>query len=767
MSALPTGTVTFLFTDIAGSTRLLHALGDEYAAVLADQRAILRAAFARWRGTEIDTQGDSFFVVFSRAVDAISAAVEAQRAMAAHPWPQSAVVRVRMGLHTGEPKLGPTGYVGMDIHRAARICSAGHGGQVLLSQTTRDLVESDLPAGASLRDLGEYRLKDLQRSEHLFQLDVADLLSDFPPLQSLNAQSNVEMIGETIQGRYRVESEIGRGGMGTVYRVHDILLDRDVAVKVLSASAVESRARLLREARATAKLNHPNIVSVYDAGESAGLLYIVMELAPGHSLHAHHPEALEEIIAIARQICAALDHAHAQGIVHRDLKPENVLLTNEGTAKLMDFGLARTLGAAHITQEGAIIGTVFYLAPEQAQGREVDGRSDLYSLGVMLYEFATGQLPFVGDDPIAIISQHLNSPVVPPSTIRSEISPSFEAIIVKLLAKDPNDRFGSAREVDEALARISEGHNLALAGASRYNLPIQLTSFVGREKEMAEIKRLLSTAHLVTLTGTGGSGKTRLSVQVGSDLVLDYADGVWMVELATLSDPLLIPQKIASSLGLRQEPNRSLQETLAAYLRARTLLLILDNCEHMIDAVAQWVDLLLRNCPGLRVLATSREALGIAGETAFRVPSLSLPDVRHLPSMEKLAQYDAVRLFVDRASNVSPDFRLTEQNRPSVAQICARLDGIPLALELAAARVKALSVEQIATRLDDRFRLLTGGSRTALPRQQTLRALIDWSYDLLSEPEQRVLRACPSFPAAGRWMLLRWSVRVTMRSRLT
>ncbi|HEX7587075.1 MAG TPA: tetratricopeptide repeat protein, partial [Anaerolineae bacterium] len=258
-------------------------------------------------------------------------------------------------------------------------------------------------------------------------------------------------------------------------------------------------------------------------------------------------------------------------------------------------------------------------------------------------------------------------------------------------------------------------------------------------------------ARLVSLTGPGGSGKTRLAVQVGSDLVLDYTDGVWMVELATLTDPLLLPQKLASSLGLRQEPSRSLQETLLAYLRSRTLLLILDNCEHMVDAIAQWVDLLLRNCPNLRVLTTTREALGIAGETTFGVPPLSLPDVRHLPSLEKLAHYDAVRLFVDRASHGSPDFQLTEANMPAVAQICTRLDGIPLALELAAARVKALSVEQIAARLNDRFRLLTGGSRTALPRQQTLRALIDWSYDLLTEPEQKVLRRLSVF--AGGWTL--------------
>ena len=751
MTDLPTGTVTFLFTDIAGSTRLLHELRDEYALVLADQRALLRAAFEKWNGVEIDTQGDSFFVVFSRAVEAIGASVEAQRSVAAHAWPRGATVRVRMGLHTGEPRLGPTGYVGIDVHRASRICSAAHGGQVLLSQTTCHLVESDLPPGVGLRDLGEYRLKDLARTERLFQLDIPDLVSDFPPPQSLNALPGADVIGMTIHDRYRLDHAIGRGGMGTVYQAHDLLLDRDVAVKVLSARAVESRARLQREARAVAKLNHPNIVSVYDAGESAGLPFIVMELVPGDSLHAHPPQTLDETLAIARQICAALDHAHAQGIVHRDLKPENVLLTKDGIAKLMDFGLARSSGGSHITQEGAIVGTVLYLAPEQARGQTVDGRSDLYSLGVMLYEFATGQLPFKGDDPIAIISQHLNAPVVPPSSLRSDIPPSFEAIIMKLLAKDPNDRFGSAHEVEEALTRISEGYKPSTASASRHNLPIRLSSFIGREREMAEIKRLLSAARLVSLTGAGGSGKTRLSIQVAADVVLDYADGVWLVELETLSDPLLLPQKIASSLGLRQEASRSLPEMLTAYLHERTLLFILDNCEHMIDAVAQWVDLMLRTCANLHVLTTSREALGIAGEATFHVPSLSLPDVRHLPPVEKLTDYDAVRLLVDRANNVSPGFRLTEQNALAVAQVCNRLDGIPLAIELAAARVNALSIEQIATRLDDRFRLLTGGSRTALPRQQTLRALIDWSYDLLTESERVMLRRLSVF--AGGWTL--------------
>ena len=467
MNNLPTGTITFLFTDIEGSTQLLHALRDQYAQVLADQRAILRAAFDQWAGSEIDTQGDAFFVAFARATDAVNAVVQAQRNLATHAWADGVTVRVRMALHTGEAMLATTGYLGLDVHRAARICSAGHGGQVLLSQTTRDLVEETLPNGVAVRDLGEHRLKDLKRPEHIYQLVIADLPADFAPLKSLDA--------------------------------------------------------------------HPN------------------------------------------------------------------------------------------------------------------------------------------------------------------------------------------------------------------NLPIQLTSFIGREQEMARVKELLDGARLLSLTGAGGCGKTRLALQAAADLIDEFPDGVWFVELAPLTDPALIPQTLASLLGLREEAGRPVMTMLSDYLRAKTTLLLLDNCEHLIDACAKFADTILHVASKVKILATSREALGIAGETAYRVPSLSLPDLQHLPPPPVLSQYESVRLFIERARAVKPDFGVSNENATAVAEICYRLDGLPLAIELAAARVRLLPPQKMLAQLGNRLHFLTSGPRDMPARQQTLRGMIDWSYELLTDSEKKLFRQLAVF----------------------
>jgi predicted ATPase/DNA-binding XRE family transcriptional regulator len=280
---------------------------------------------------------------------------------------------------------------------------------------------------------------------------------------------------------------------------------------------------------------------------------------------------------------------------------------------------------------------------------------------------------------------------------------------------------------------------------SATNVPPPLTTFIGRERELEEVTRLLGATRLLTLTGPGGTGKTRLALEVAAGLLDQYQQGVWLVELAPLTDAMGVPAAVAAALGVREEAGQSLLATLAAALRARRLLLVLDNCEHLLDAGAALVAALLRGCPQVSILATSREVLGIAGETVWRVPSLALPDAEHPPPLDALCRVEAVRLLVERALAVQPHFALTAQNARVAAQVCRRLDGIPLAIELAAARLRGLSIEALAARLDQRFRLLTGGSRTALPRQQTLQAMVDWSYGLLSAPEQTLFNRLAVF----------------------
>jgi non-specific serine/threonine protein kinase len=308
------------------------------------------------------------------------------------------------------------------------------------------------------------------------------------------------------------------------------------------------------------------------------------------------------------------------------------------------------------------------------------------------------------------------------------------------LTGDVRSRFEAlAQPVPRPRGKGEEGSTAPPAGlppAPQHNLPVHLSSFVGRRREMIEVSRLLETSRLLTLTGTGGTGKTRLALQVVAGLLDQYPQGVWLADLAAVGDPAGVPIAVAGATGIREEAGQPVTATLVSALRARHLLLVLDNCEHLLDTCAALVEALLRGCPQVTVLATSREPLGLAGETIWRVPSLALPDLEHLPPPEALAQVEAVRLFVDRGMAGHPQFVLTVQNAPLVAQVCRRLDGIPLAIELAAARLRGLSIEDLATRLDQRFRLLTGGSRTALPRQQTLQAMVDWSYGLLSAPEQ-------------------------------
>ena len=464
-----TATLTFLFTDIEASTALLHRLGDvTYASVLAEHHQLIRDALAAHGGTEVGTQGDGFFAVFASANACTRAVLQMQRQLAARDWPEGEQVRVRMGVHSGEASETAIGLVGFDVHLAARLAAVAHGGQVVVSEAAAALVRDHLPDGASVRDLGLHRLKDLGRPERIYQLIASGLRSEFAPLRSLD---------------------------------------------------------------------NPDL---------------------------------------------------------------------------------------------------------------------------------------------------------------------------------PN------------------------------NLPAQPARFVGRERELCELRSLAASARLVTLTGAGGAGKTRLALQLAAELLDGTTDGVWLVELASVTDEAMVASTILDVLGMATRPDRSPIEALVSGLASQRALIVIDNCEHLIGACAKVADAILRGCPEIRLLATSREPLRTAGEVIYRVPSMSLPEDGLTGGMDP-GRSDAVALFADRAGAQGVGFVLDSWSSPLVTEICRRLDGMPLAIELASSRLRSLSLSDLNSRLYQRFRLLTGGGRNAVPRRQTLQATVDWSYSLLSAPEQVLLRRLSVF----------------------
>ncbi|MCC7144732.1 MAG: tetratricopeptide repeat protein [Candidatus Eisenbacteria bacterium] len=611
-----------------------------------------------------------------------------------------------------------------------------------------------------------------------------------------------------IADRYLIEREIGRGGMAVVYLANDRKHGRPVAIKLMAphvAAAVGS-AQFLREIEIAARLNHPHILPLFDSGiseaapgeigsgrsgQTAERLFYVMPYITGESLRARLQRegqlSLAEALRLTREIGGALHHAHTQGLVHRDVKPENVLLS-DGIPLVADFGIAIPRGGAFSGNEldttiaageplhsaesdatqfhlgdqpsgsgGEIAGTPHYMAPEQAAGRtDLDGRADQYALGCILYELLGGRPPFRGQSVIELLDHHRRSTPPEIATLRPDVPDDVARALHRSLAKEPSERFPTMTQFIEALNAAAIR---AYASASREgegagipnNLPIASTSFIGREKEMDEVRALLADARLLTLAGSGGTGKTRLAQQLATEQIELFPGGAWFVEFAPLADPTLVPKATASALAVREDSNQSLTDGIIAAIGTRAVLLVLDNCEHVIETAASLVHRLLSACPNLRVVATSREPLGLNGEVSYRVPSLALPPADPQVTPEQVSLSPAARLFIERARAGKSDFTVTPENARALASICRRLDGVPLAIELAAARIRALPVEQIEARLDSRFRLLTGGSRTALPRQQTLRALIDWSYDLLKEAERELLLRLSVF--IGGWTL--------------
>ena len=466
----------------------------------------------------------------------------------------------------------------------------------------------------------------------------------------------------------------------------------------------------------------------------------LLELSPEGPLWLD-VEAFEEAAASARRAHSPSAYQVALNLYAGDLLPEDRYeeWAEERREELRSTYLALLAELAELYEERKEFGPAIealrrLLRSEPSHEGAHVGLMRLYALSgerqaaLMQYErLREALLRELGTDPAAI-SQRLYEDIV-----AGRVPPSRP----EQVENRPTDGSGEGQREDPE-------------GARRHNLPHALTSFVGREHELVAVKRALGMTRLLTLTGPGGSGKTRLALEVARDLAGAYSDGVWLVELAGLSEGELVPQEVMTTLGVREQPGRPLTETLVEALRNKEMLLVLDNCEHLIDACAQLAETLLSRCARLRVLATSREPLDVAGEMNWAVPALSLPDPQRTPTVEELEGYESARLFVERAQNRNPAFDLTPQDAEAVAEICQRLEGIPLAIELAAARV-GLAVEQIAERLDDSLRLLTAGGRTATPRQQTLRGTLDWSYELLSEPERQLFGRLSVF--AGGWAL--------------
>lgn len=429
-------------------------------------------------------------------------------------------------------------------------------------------------------------------------------------------------VGELIDGRYRLDAEIGRGGMGIVYLARDIPNDRDVAIKAINLDTANAltRQQFAQEAETAARFHHSHIVAVYetglaDIGGQELLPFIVMEFVQGTSLNELRGLSYAKIIDLGKQICNALEYMHNQGFVYRDLRPGNVLIEKRSFhyfVKLIDFGLARPRGIAYGATETSLAGSFFYLAPELIAGQLADIPSDLYALGTTLYEMIMGRVPFSDFDKRTILLQHLEAPVTPPSQSRGDVPSSLEEIVLRLLAKDPKDRFASAQEVCNALDQVT---GTELMGSSQGNLPSLAVGILRHEEELSKVKQLLESNPLVTILGDGET----LALTIGTQLADQFSDGVWWVELDSVSDPALVSETVTSVLRIPQNPQRSLTMSLIAHLREKNLLLVLSHCDRVLSACAQLAEAIVRTCPDVRMLATSHQPLNISMEKCHRV----------------------------------------------------------------------------------------------------------------------------------------------------
>ncbi len=563
---------------------------------------------------------------------------------------------------------------------------------------------------------------------------------------------NPDPLRTALADRYHIEHELGAGGMARVYLAEDLKHARRVAVKVLRPELAESLGaeRFLREITTTANLRHPNILPLFDSGEVAGHLFYVMPFVEGETLRDRLARnvklAPEDALRITDEVADALHYAHGRGVVHRDIKPENILLEN-GHAVVADFGIASavsTVGGERLTMVGMSLGTPHYMSPEQASGDAVDARSDLYALGCVLYEMLAGSPPFTGDNPMQVLVRHATAPVPSLRVSCPTVSDGVAACVERALAKAPQDRYAS---VDEWRQMLRSQHVAAPARAARAPFlkrpPTPTTALLGREAALEKaVARIAAGARLLTVTGVGGNGKTRFAMQLFDRLHREFPEGAAFVSLASVTTPPEVIATIGNTLDIAEAHGRSSLDAAITVIGDRRALLVLDNFEQVLGAAAD-VAALLAGCPGLTVIATSRAPLKIGAEVEYVLAPLAMPDVAD--GLETLLDCPSVALFVQRAEKVKPGFALTDANAAAIVGICRQLDGLPLALELAAARVRILTPDALLQRLDHALDLLTSGDRDLPLRQRTLRATISWSYSLLDADEQRLLRRLSVF----------------------
>ncbi len=560
-------------------------------------------------------------------------------------------------------------------------------------------------------------------------------------------------LSSALADRYRLERELGAGGMATVYLADDLKHQRKVAVKVLRSelSATLGHERFLREITTTANLRHPHILPLFDSGGGAGFLYYVMPYVDGESLRdrlRRTPQIpIDEALRIADEVADALSYAHRRGVIHRDIKPENILLEN-GHAIVADFGIAHAVtssGDDSPTMTGMVVGTPKYMSPEQAREDVVDERSDLYALGCVVYEMLSGTPPFTGPTAMAVITRHALDPVPSVRASCPTLAVSVGAAVERALAKTPADRFASIDEWRRALMQPTVAMAPPPPTPSIFKPPPSpATPLLGRDETLGSAAdRLRGGVRVLTVTGPGGTGKTRFAIELLRRMQDTYPDGAAFVSIASVTAAADVMPTVGVVLDIAEAHGRSALDAVSTVIGDRRVLLLLDNLEQVLDAAGDIAALVAR-CPALQIVVTSRAPLKIGAETELALPPLEVP-AADATSVEQLMQSPAVALFAQRAQKVQPAFAVSAENGTSIAAIVRRLDGLPLALELAAARIRILEPAVLLQRLDHALDLLTSGDRDLPARQRTLRATIDWSYSLLDAAEQRLLRRASVF----------------------